>query len=307
MADEKKPEKKEEPYKDPFVEIVSVVIALFFVIFVINSLSSSFKPLFSNGLKGFTTEGILSRYTRPIASLYNPIGSKIINLRDTTVYNSPLGRILGSQPFMALGTILQGPESIENIKFLYVDYDKGLDGWVMEDRIAYKQGQPNILERFIIFISSSAMFFIFLSIFISIILIILLVVFIKRLLALRKAEQEALYPQIESSVEQKINPKWKRILDHIESPNENDWRLAIMEADIILNSLIDQLSLTGETMGEKMKLIEKSDFRTIDNAWEAHKIRNQIAHEGADFPLSQREAKRVIDLYKTVFEEFGMI
>jgi hypothetical protein len=56
-----------------------------------------------------------------------------------------------------------------------------------------------------------------------------------------------------------------------------------------------------------MKSIEKSDFNSIDMAWEAHKIRNSIAHEGSDFLLNQREAKRVIGLYEIVFREFRYI
>jgi hypothetical protein len=62
-----------------------------------------------------------------------------------------------------------------------------------------------------------------------------------------------------------------------------------------------------ESIGEKLKVIEPSDFTNIENAWEAHKIRNQIAHEGSDFMINEREAKRVIGLYETVFREFEYI
>ena len=61
------------------------------------------------------------------------------------------------------------------------------------------------------------------------------------------------------------------------------------------------------TIGEKMKAIEKSDFLSIDLAWEAHKIRNSIAHIGSNFELNEREAKRAIALFETVFREFQII
>jgi hypothetical protein len=67
------------------------------------------------------------------------------------------------------------------------------------------------------------------------------------------------------------------------------------------------LGYSGETIAEKLKAVEPSDFITIESAWEAHKIRNVIAHEGADFILSEREARRIIDLYRAVFKEFGII
>jgi ribosomal protein L14E/L6E/L27E len=65
--------------------------------------------------------------------------------------------------------------------------------------------------------------------------------------------------------------------------------------------------LPGDTLGERLKAVEQSDFDTIDKAWEAHKVRNKLAHEGGDFILTQREAKRIIALYKDVFDEFRMI
>ena len=103
------------------------------------------------------------------------------------------------------------------------------------------------------------------------------------------------------------NPQWDRVLNHIESQNEGDWRLAILEGDIMLETLLSNMGLPGETVADKLKAVEKSDFNTIDNAWEAHKIRNQIAHEGGTFVISQHEAKRVVSLYRSVFEEFKII
>ncbi|MBA3733548.1 hypothetical protein H0W91_04235 [Patescibacteria group bacterium] len=141
---------------------------------------------------------------------------------------------------------------------------------------------------------------------ITVLLVMIIVIIYKNLTVLRTNERKLMYPEMQSILSAK-NPQWERVLAHTESLNENDWRLAIMEADIMLDDLLNKLSLSGETIGEKLKSVEKSDFLTIDNAWEAHKIRNQIAHEGQAFALNQREAKRVIGLYRDVFEEFQTI
>ncbi len=103
------------------------------------------------------------------------------------------------------------------------------------------------------------------------------------------------------------NPKWEKVQEHIKSENAGDWRLAILEADILLDELLDAMKYRGESIGEKLKKIEPSDFTTLPLAWEAHKIRNQVAHEGSEFLLSDREAKRVIKLYEEVFKEFQYI
>jgi len=103
------------------------------------------------------------------------------------------------------------------------------------------------------------------------------------------------------------NERWVHITDLLDSESPNDWRQAIIEADIILDDLVTKMGYRGESLGEKLKTIEKADFKTLDNAWEAHKFRNRIAHEGRDFVVTQREGRRIIDLFRTVFEEFGYI
>lgn len=103
------------------------------------------------------------------------------------------------------------------------------------------------------------------------------------------------------------NDKWEKIVELIASESPGDWRIAILEADIMLDELVTSMGHHGDTLGEKLKAIEQSDFRTLDMAWEAHKIRNRIAHHGSDFILTHREAKRVIDLFRQVFEEFDIV
>jgi len=103
------------------------------------------------------------------------------------------------------------------------------------------------------------------------------------------------------------NKKWVKVKEHASSANPSDWRLAILEADILLGDLLTKLGYKGEGIGEQLKSVERIDFQTLDLAWEAHKIRNSIAHEGSDFVLSPNEAKRVIGLFEEVFKEFRYI
>lgn len=103
------------------------------------------------------------------------------------------------------------------------------------------------------------------------------------------------------------NSRWEHVLTLASSDSPGDWRTAIIEADIMLDEFLTSMGHHGDTLGDKLKGVEASDFRTIDLAWEGHKIRNRIAHHGSDFILTERETKRVIDLYRQVFEEFDCI
>ncbi len=139
-------------------------------------------------------------------------------------------------------------------------------------------------------------------------------VFTQRADAIWRAMKAGLYPANMKAVSLGSAPapnaqtnRWEKIVKLSESENSSDWRLAIIEADIMLDELLGKLQLPGDTMGEKLKAVEQSDFTTIEQAWEAHKARNNIAHEGEGFLLNQRETHRIISLYEAVFKEFEII
>ncbi len=143
-----------------------------------------------------------------------------------------------------------------------------------------------------------------------------------RMLEIRKKEHEYLhhevheYAQKHKEQEMKtwergggafLNKRWNAVLEYLFSESPGDWKLAIIEADSMLEALLDQLGFKGDNLGEKLKSANQENFRSLSVAWEVHTIRNRIAHEGLQFEVSQREAKRVIALYEQIFREFGYI
>ncbi|HEX5774987.1 MAG TPA: hypothetical protein VFY28_03455 [Candidatus Paceibacterota bacterium] len=107
--------------------------------------------------------------------------------------------------------------------------------------------------------------------------------------------------------ERRDHRRWSHVITLIESPNQSDWRQAIIEADIMLDDLLIQLGYVGATTGEKLKAVNPEHFKTINDAWEAHKVRNEIAHQGSSFELSDHLAYRTIKRYENVMVEHGEI
>lgn len=103
------------------------------------------------------------------------------------------------------------------------------------------------------------------------------------------------------------NEKWNEIQKHMQSGNQAEWRLAILEADIMLYDMLEQMGYEGDSIGEKLKQVEPASFNTLNEAWSAHKVRNIIAHEGASYVLPRSEAERTMRQYETVFKEFYYI
>jgi hypothetical protein len=186
--------------------------------------------------------------------------------------------------------------------------------WFNSDESIAAEGRFSSFEAFFdsfgvgdLFSSTVSTYIFFISL-LSMLFIVGIIYILFKLHALEKAWKASLYPdESGTAVEKPKNERWARVLAHIYSDNPSDWRLAILESDIILDDVLDRNGFVGATIGDKLKTADPAQFQTLNNAWEAHKIRNAIAHEGQDFTLTHREARRIVGLYESVFLEFDYI
>jgi hypothetical protein len=107
--------------------------------------------------------------------------------------------------------------------------------------------------------------------------------------------------------EEVVDDRFGRIMELGSSSNPSDWRRAILEADIMLSAALAQNGYTGNTIADQLRNANPLQMTTLDLAWKAHKVRNDIAHGGEAFALSERDARATIDLYRRVFEELGAL
>lgn len=147
----------------------------------------------------------------------------------------------------------------------------------------------------------------------SIICIAIIIFSIVRMWEIQQHEKAEIEHEINEALaqdkekERNANPRWHYILTLIESPNESDWRVAIIEADTMMEELLKQRGFSGNTVSELLEGAKSSGYSSIGSAWDAHIVRNQIAHQGSDFPLSQVEGRRVIKMYQLFFEDLKAI
>ena len=146
----------------------------------------------------------------------------------------------------------------------------------------------------------------------TVLCLILAAILIYSLLRLKqiRAEEEVYYASsvaVAEDAAEYTNKRWENIEHLTASPNETDWRQAIIEADILLEELLTAQGYDGAGVGEKLKQVEPSDFTTLQKAWDAHKVRNRIAHDGSAFILTRRDAQQTLRWYEEVFREFFFI
>jgi hypothetical protein len=135
---------------------------------------------------------------------------------------------------------------------------------------------------------------------------------VEKLKAIRHKEAQLYDVKVEPAYEDvpgdpALANRWQSVMAHISSANPNDWKQAIIDSDIMLDDILTKMGYRGESVGEKLKRVEPGDFRSIRDAWDAHMVRNAIAHQGSDFILNEHDARQTVNRYKKVFEEFFYI
>lgn len=121
---------------------------------------------------------------------------------------------------------------------------------------------------------------------------------------LQVTTQERLYQELYGG---QTNDRFADIQQHIQSDNPNDWKLAIIEADVMLEQALDEKGYAGMTIGDKLKSASPTNLQSLDEAWKAHKVRNAIAHSHDDFVLTKKLAQETIVQYHLVLRELGAV
>jgi len=62
------------------------------------------------------------------------------------------------------------------------------------------------------------------------------------------------------------NEKWVKTLSYLFSQHSSDWKLAVIEADSMLDDLTTQLGFKGDNLGDKLKEATQEKFHNLSSA-----------------------------------------
>lgn len=298
-----------------------------------------------SGTGALARDGQVFRPEVPITNIVK--GEEVIATALIAVRQTPGGSIIGEQLKRKIGTVMDGPVVAYGQEWLFVDFKAEPDGWVLASDVTNKIGTFRLFNAFPILIDIFRPIGLAFTLIFGVLLILVMMRYRKiaefeekkkeveqQIITTRKENTPVLTPAEKISVAglpgvpQNLptglpeglrfggqttdysgpkNERWERVERLIASQSSSDWRQAIIEADIILEEMLNKMGYQGSSIGDQLKQIEQSDFITLNKAWEAHKVRNHIAHRGGDFVFPKNEAERVIGLYRQVFQEFFYI
>jgi hypothetical protein len=102
-----------------------------------------------------------------------------------------------------------------------------------------------------------------------------------------------------------IKKRWQEIEELLNKSSEMSYKLAVMEADKLLDYILKSMFFPGSTLGERLK-VACCKYEKLRRVWYAHKVRNQLVHE-TNYHLSYGEAKKALNIFKKGFEELGIM
>jgi hypothetical protein len=99
--------------------------------------------------------------------------------------------------------------------------------------------------------------------------------------------------------------RWQEIESLALASGEVSRKLAVVEADKLLDSALKTLAMPGMTLGERLKFAAYK-YPQLKEVWWAHRVRNQLVHE-ASFHLERKMAIMAIKTYKIALKRLGAI
>lgn len=100
--------------------------------------------------------------------------------------------------------------------------------------------------------------------------------------------------------------RWAEIKKHVSSFTEAEWKLAVIEADKFVDDVLKTGGYPGESMGERLMLIEPGQLLSLQNLWDAHKLRNLLVHD-PHYQMTHRQAKSAVEAFEQTLREMGAL
>ncbi|MDD5145007.1 MAG: hypothetical protein PHW72_02695 [Candidatus Pacebacteria bacterium] len=104
----------------------------------------------------------------------------------------------------------------------------------------------------------------------------------------------------------KILKIWAKLRARLESGSEAEYKLAVLEADSMLDDTLKRLNYKGENLAERLNKLTAATLPSIEDVKEVHEIRNNIVRN-PDFVLSLDETRRLLDIYERALTELQVL
>ncbi len=95
---------------------------------------------------------------------------------------------------------------------------------------------------------------------------------------------------------------WEKILSRLELPDESEHKLAIIEADDVVDGILKRMGHHGANLSERLLHLSHATLPNINDLQQAHVVRNNVVHD-PNYRLTLDEAKRTLKIYEKALQD----
>ena len=95
---------------------------------------------------------------------------------------------------------------------------------------------------------------------------------------------------------------WTDIVKRANTGTPENLRWAVMEADALVDMVLKERQTLGDTMADRLANFRREDYKTVDKLWDAHRLRNDIAHTPG-FRMTSRQAEKALLSFRDFLKE----
>ncbi|KKQ93404.1 MAG: hypothetical protein UT66_C0044G0003 [candidate division CPR2 bacterium GW2011_GWC1_39_9] len=104
-----------------------------------------------------------------------------------------------------------------------------------------------------------------------------------------------------------VELKWQEIEDNLKAGKPSNLSKAILDGDKLIDEALKDIRIAGDTMGDRLKnannLFEQNLYSKV---WEAHKLRNYIAHE-MNAIINKSDVEEALKSFKEALVKLGKL
>lgn len=106
-------------------------------------------------------------------------------------------------------------------------------------------------------------------------------------------------PELKTPV---VTSAWTKVQAKLKDGSADSLRLAIVEADGVVDEALKRMGLDGETFADRLGHLNPEKYATLDKLWDAHRIRNNLVHT-PDFQVPTAKAEEAIAAYEAFLKD----
>ncbi len=106
-------------------------------------------------------------------------------------------------------------------------------------------------------------------------------------------------------VDKKFVSQWQKVKNKLSLPTPSNLKLAIIEADALVDNFLKKAGYAGDYMAERLSHVI-SDVKSLNGVWDAHILRNGLVHVSGS-AVSETEAKIAVMAFENFLKELGAL